>query len=50
MTKTPIVYESTHRVQFSDHVGTGKYATYYVDHRMEGLREKVGWDLTRIRE
>ena len=38
----PIVYASTHRVKFSeldpyDRVSTGRYATYYVDHRMESL-------------
>ena len=40
MSKAPIVYRSTHRIKFSeldpyDHVNTGQYATYYVDHRME---------------
>jgi acyl-CoA thioester hydrolase len=49
----PVVYRTTHRIQFSDldpynHVGTGKYATYYVDHRMEGLREHLGWDLKTL--
>ena len=53
MARTPIVYKSTHRVKFSeldpyDHVGTGKYATYYVDHRMEGLRDYIGWDLKTL--
>lgn len=53
MSKTPIVYRSTHRVQFSEldpynHVGTGRYATYFVDHRMEGLRDHVGWDLKTL--
>jgi acyl-CoA thioester hydrolase len=53
MSKTPIVYKSTHRITFSDldpynHMGTGRYATYYVDHRMEGLREHVGWDLKTL--
>ena len=37
MSKAPIVYRSTHRIKFSeldpyDHVKTGQYATYYVDH------------------
>lgn len=50
----PIVYTSTHRVKFSeldpyDHVSTGRYATYYVDHRMESLRDDIGWDLTTLR-
>ena len=53
MSNVPIVYRTTHRIKFSeldpyDHVGTGKYATYYVDHRMEGLRESVGWDLKTL--
>jgi acyl-CoA thioester hydrolase len=53
MPNVPIVYRTTHRIKFSeldpyDHVGTGKYATYYVDHRMEGLRESVGWDLKTL--
>ena len=46
---TPIVFKSTHRIRFSDldpynHVSTAKYATYYVDHRMQGLRDHIGWD------
>lgn len=53
MVKTPIVFRSTHRIQFSDldpynHMSTGKYATYYVDHRMEGLRDYIGWDLKTL--
>ena len=53
MSKAPIVFKSTHRIQFSDldpynHVGTGKYATYYVDHRMQGLRDYLGWDLKSL--
>jgi acyl-CoA thioester hydrolase len=54
MSKAPIVYTSTHRVKFSeldpyDHVSTGRYATYYVDHRMESLRDDIGWDLRTLR-
>jgi acyl-CoA thioester hydrolase len=54
MSKKPIVYTSTHRVKFSeldpyDHVSTGRYATYYVDHRMESLRDDIGWDLKTLR-
>jgi acyl-CoA thioester hydrolase len=50
MSRSPIVYKSTHRIRFSDldpnnHVSTGKYATYYADHRMQALRDSVGWDL-----
>jgi acyl-CoA thioester hydrolase len=53
MPKAPIVYKSTHRIKFSEldpygHVNTGNYATYYVDHRMEGLRDYAGWDLTTL--
>ena len=53
MARAPIVFKSTHRIQFSDldpydHVGTGRYATYYVDHRMEGLRDYIGWDLKSL--
>jgi acyl-CoA thioester hydrolase len=53
MAKTPIVFRTTHRVRFSEldpynHVSTGKYATYFVDHRMEGLRDYVGWDLKTL--
>jgi len=53
MAPSPIVYRSTHRIKFSeldpyDHVNTGQYATYYVDHRMEGLRDYVGWDLETL--
>ena len=53
MPKTPIVYQSTHRVKFSEldpynHLGTGMYATYYADHRMLGLRDYAGWDLETL--
>jgi acyl-CoA thioester hydrolase len=53
MEKKPIVFRSTHRVKFSEldpynHVGTGRYATYFVDHRMEGLRDYIGWDLASL--
>jgi acyl-CoA thioester hydrolase len=53
MAPPPIAYTSTHRIRFSeldpyDHVNTGTYATYYVDHRMEALRECVGWDLRTL--
>jgi acyl-CoA thioester hydrolase len=50
MSKAPIVYTSTHRIKFSEldpynHVSTGNYATFFADHRMEGLRDYLGWDL-----
>ncbi|HEV7556397.1 MAG TPA: acyl-CoA thioesterase [Kofleriaceae bacterium] len=49
MASVPIVYTSNHRIKFSEldpynHVGTATYAAYYVDHRMEGLRDHLGWD------
>jgi acyl-CoA thioester hydrolase len=53
MSSAPIVFKTTHRIRFSeldpyDHVGTGRYATYYVDHRMQGLRDHMGWDLPTL--
>lgn len=53
MAKTPVVYKSTYRIKFSDldpynHVRTAVYSAYYVDHRMNGLREHVGWDLKTL--
>jgi acyl-CoA thioester hydrolase len=53
MSKAPIVYKSTHRIKFSEldpynHVRTAVYAAYFVDHRMNGLREHVGWDLKTL--
>jgi acyl-CoA thioester hydrolase len=53
MPTTPIVFKTTHGINFSDldpfnHMTTGKYATYYVDHRMQGLRERIGWDLKTL--
>jgi acyl-CoA thioester hydrolase len=50
----PIVYKTTHRILFSDldpydHVSTAKYATYFVDHRMAGLSENLGWDVAALR-
>ena len=48
-----VVFTSAHRIKFSDldpynHMRTDRYATYYVDHRMEGLRDYFGWDLTTL--
>jgi len=53
MASAPIVFETKHRIRFSDldpynHVSTANYATYFVDHRMEGLRDHVGWDLKTL--
>ncbi|HSB89567.1 MAG TPA: thioesterase family protein [Anaerolineales bacterium] len=53
MPKSPVVFRSKQRVTFSDldpynHVRTAAYSGYYVDHRMNGLRDKVGWDLKTL--
>ena len=53
MLRTPVVYKSMHRIKFSDldpynHVRTAVYSAYYVDHRMDGLREHIGWDLKTL--
>lgn len=53
MSKVPIVFKSTHRINFSDldpynHMRTAVYSAYYVDHRMNGLREHLGWDLKTL--
>jgi acyl-CoA thioester hydrolase len=53
MSNLPIVYQTTHRIKFSEldpynHVSTGNYATYFTDHRMEGLRDNLGWDLKTL--
>jgi acyl-CoA thioester hydrolase len=49
----PIVFKTTHRIRFSDldlyqHLTSAKYAAYYVDHRMQGVRDYIGWDLKTI--
>jgi len=51
--QTPIVFRTVHRIRFSeldpyDHVSTGNYAIYFVDHRMQGLRDSIGWDLATL--
>ncbi len=53
MPKTPVVFQTTHRIKFSEldpynHMRTAAYAGYFVDHRMEGLREHIGWDLKTL--
>ncbi len=53
MSKIPAIYETTHRVKFSDldpyqHMRTAVYSAYYVDHRMDSLREYLGWDLKTL--
>ena len=53
MTTKPLVFTTTHRVRFSEldpynHVGTGRFATYFVDHRMQGLSLHIGWDVATL--
>ena len=55
MSSTPIVFRTSHRILFSDldpydHVSTANYATYFVDHRMMELGDKLGWTLEKLRE
>ena len=49
----PLIFTTTHRVHFSDldpynHVGTGRFATIFVDHRMQGLSQRIGWDVPTL--
>jgi acyl-CoA thioester hydrolase len=53
MPKSPLVFRSKLRVTFADldpynHVGTALYARYFIDHRMNGLRDYLGWDLKTL--
>ena len=53
MANAPVVFKTTHRVKFSEldphnHVRTAVYSGYYIDHRMEGLRNQIGWDLKTL--
>ena len=53
MPATPVVYATTHSINFSEldpynHLRTAVYSGHYVDHRMSGLREHVGWDLKTL--
>ena len=50
---TPRVHRSTHRIKFSDldpyrHMRTAMYSAYFVDHRLDALREQAGWDLATL--
>ena len=50
---TPAIHTTTHRIRFSDldpyrHMRTAMYPAYFVDHRMEALREQAGWDLRTL--
>lgn len=53
MASTPVIFRTTHRIRFSDldpynHMRTAEYSAYFVDHRMNGLRERIGWDLQAL--
>jgi acyl-CoA thioester hydrolase len=53
MSKTPIVFRTTHRIRFSDldpynHMSTARYAAYFIDHRIEGVREHLGWGVSTL--
>lgn len=53
MSNAPAIHRGTHRIRFSDldpyrHMRTAMYAAYYVDHRMDALREQAGWDLKTL--
>jgi acyl-CoA thioester hydrolase len=53
MPSAPIVFRTKHRIRFSDldlyqHMSTGHYATYFVDHRMQGVRDELGWSLDAL--
>ena len=53
MPRTPLVFTTTHRIQYSDldpyqHVSTGRYAILFVDHRMQGLSQRIGWDVATL--
>ena len=53
MARTPLIFKTIHRIRFSDldpydHMRTAAYAAYFVDHRMEGLCDEIGWDLKAL--
>lgn len=53
MSNIPVVFKSTHRIKFTDldpynHARTEIYPAYFVDHRMDCLRDYVGWDLKTL--
>jgi acyl-CoA thioester hydrolase len=48
--KSPVEFETKHRVKFSEldpyqHMNSEHYPSYFLEHRMIGLRENLGWDL-----
>ena len=53
MAKAPVVFRTSHTINFSDldpyqHMRTAAYSAYYIDHRMTGLRDVLGWDLKAL--
>jgi len=53
MSPAPIVFKTTHRIKFSQldpyhHMSTEHYGAYFIEHRMTGLRENIGWDLKTL--
>jgi acyl-CoA thioester hydrolase len=49
----PLVFQTIHRIRFSDldpydHMSTANYATYYIDHRMQGVADHLGWDSSKL--
>jgi acyl-CoA thioesterase FadM len=50
---TPAVFKTTHRIRFSDldpygHMRTAAYAAYFIDHRMDAVREQAGWGVENL--
>jgi acyl-CoA thioester hydrolase len=50
---TPVIFKSRHIIKFSEldpynHLRTAVYSAYYVDHRMDGLRDRLGWDMKTL--
>lgn len=53
MPTSPLIFKSRHRVTFSEldpynHVRTEVYSGYYIDHRLNCLRDYIGWDLKTL--
>lgn len=53
MTMTPAIFKSTQRIRFSDldpygHMRTAAYAAYFIDHRMDAVREQAGWGVENL--
>ncbi len=51
--RTPIRFDTSHRAKFSDldpngHVNTERYLSYFLDHRFNGIRERLGWGLKEL--